>query len=641
MKKNILMNNKTTHANTEKNSSEQEWLPLVSIVTPSYNQGRFIQRTIDSVLNQTYKNIEYIIIDGDSTDNTKEILQSYGDKFYWISEPDRGQTHAINKGFAMAKGEIFAYLNSDDMIHASAVEKIVACFKKQPEADMIYGDADIVDENDKFIRRYQIAPYSFSRLMQDCCICQPAAFWRKKIADVVGPFNEKLNYAMDYEYWLRIDRADGQIVYYPQKLAWSREHAETKTLSARGKIYKEIFKVCKMHGGYVSRNYYHVRWHYRFYEKFYSLKKIARYIPFKEAILTQCNTVARAHYFLSSNNNHSFLEKIKIVFKFLYKRLSLNLLLKLLFKPLTLLYKKIKQNFNSQLIIPTGNTAKDLLIPKHYYHKKRMANYPTISIVTPSYNQAHYIERTIKSVLTQEYPSIEYIIQDGKSKDNTVEVLKKYQRQLKHWESKADAGQAHAINLGFQHGTGEIMAYLNSDDLLLPNTLHYVASYFEKHPEVDVVYGHRILINENDLEIGRWVLPPHYNKITEWVDFVPQETLFWRRCIWDKVGAKIDESFQFAMDWDLIIRFQQAGAKIKRLPRFLGAFRVHQQQKTIASMADSGIKEMGKIRESIHKRPLSDFEIQQQIKSYILKHSFYHKLYLFKHFFAKKKVFIA
>src|SRR5262249_23541680 len=143
-----------------------------------------------------------------------------------------------------------------------------------------------------------------------------------------------------------------------------------------------------------------------------------------------------------------------------------------------------------------------------------------------------------------------------------------------------DEGQTQAINLGFQHTSGEIMAYLNSDDLLLPGSLAYVAGYMAAHPEVDVVYGHRILIDECDDEVARWVLPRHDDRVLTWANFVPQETLFWRRRIWERVGGTLDASFQFAMDWDLILRFREAGARFVRLPRFLGAFRVHARQKT-------------------------------------------------------------
>src|SRR5262249_1995819 len=179
-----------------------------------------------------------------------------------------------------------------------------------------------------------------------------------------------------------------------------------------------------------------------------------------------------------------------------------------------------------------------------------------IAIVTPSFNQGAFLERTLASVLGQQYPRLEYVVQDGGSTDGTLAVLQRYRDQLTHWESVRDRGQAHAINLGFRRTTGDIMAYLNSDDLLFPGALAFVARYFAAHPQVDVVYGHRVIIDEQDQEVGRWVLPPHEDEVLSWTDPVPQETVFWRRRVWERVGGAMDESFQFALDWDLLLRFR-------------------------------------------------------------------------------------
>jgi glycosyltransferase involved in cell wall biosynthesis len=250
---------------------------------------------------------------------------------------------------------------------------------------------------------------------------------------------------------------------------------------------------------------------------------------------------------------------------------------------------------------------------------KVIANPPTISLVTPSYAQGKYIEQTIQSILNQNYPKLDYFIQDGASTDETLSIIKGYEHQLQ-WQSKPDKGQTQAINWGFTHSQGEIMAYLNSDDLLLPGTLAYVAEYFNKHPNIDVIYGNRLIINEEGQEVGRWMLPKHNNAILSWVDFVPQETLFWRRRIWDKIGGQLDESFQFAMDWDLLVRFREAGAKFAHIPLFLGAFRVHKSQKTSQMIHEIGFEEMSRIRKRALGRIPSNEEIRKAIFPYILKH---------------------
>jgi len=268
-----------------------------------------------------------------------------------------------------------------------------------------------------------------------------------------------------------------------------------------------------------------------------------------------------------------------------------------------------------------------LSIPKRYLTPIPLANPPRITIVTPSFRQGEFIERTISSVLSQDYPNLEYVVQDGGSTDDTCEVLQTYTNRLARWESKRDKGQSDAINLGFQNTTGEIMAYLNSDDILLPGSLAYVAKYFQDHPDVDVVYGHRVLIDEEDSEIGRWVMPPHDNEVLSWTDYIPQETLFWRRSIWEKAGNRIDDSFQFAMDWDLLLRLRDAGAKMVRLPRFLGCFRVHAVQKTSAQIKDTGIKEMAKLRYRCHGRYLPPREIRNNTLPYLYRQGRYHWMY--------------
>lgn len=250
----------------------------------------------------------------------------------------------------------------------------------------------------------------------------------------------------------------------------------------------------------------------------------------------------------------------------------------------------------------------------------QLSKTPKISIVTPSFRQGAFIEKTLLSVFDQHYPNLEYFVQDGGSKDSTVAVLEKHADKLSGWVSEADSGQSQAINRGFAKTSGEIMGWLNSDDLLLPGALTTVADYFNRHPEVDVLYGNRLLIDENDMEIGRWLMPGHDSSVLSWVDYVPQETLFWRRRIWDKVGGQIDESFRFAMDWDLLVRFRDAGARFAHIPRFMGAFRIHEHQKTSANINDIGHQEMNRIRERVLGRIPTYKDIRKAVLPYLFKH---------------------
>jgi glycosyltransferase involved in cell wall biosynthesis/2-polyprenyl-3-methyl-5-hydroxy-6-metoxy-1,4-benzoquinol methylase len=221
-------------------------------------------------------------------------------------------------------------------------------------------------------------------------------------------------------------------------------------------------------------------------------------------------------------------------------------------------------------------------------------HWPKISIVTPSYNQGEYIERTVRSVLLQRYPDLEYIVMDGGSTDDTVERLQPYKDKFSYFVSERDEGQADAIAKGFARSSGEIMAYLNSDDLLAPDALHFVARFFQENPNIDWIYSHRCTIDDRDRVIWYWILPPHQSFLMRRWDYIPQETCFWRRSLFEKTG-NIDRSYRFAMDYDLFVRFMNAGHG-RRLNRFLGAFRDHNTSKTKQLLATTGAREMLRVR---------------------------------------------
>lgn len=185
--------------------------PRISVITPSYNQGRFIKETIDSVLSQNYPNLEYWIIDGGSTDETVTLLKSYGKKIHWISEKDKGQANGINKGMKRATGEIVTYLNSDDVFLPNALNTIADFFFTHPEAQWVSGDYFIIDEVGNKIQSY-VARYktllrespTLSKLSIANYVIQPSTFWRRDLLKKIGLFDESLRYCMDYDYWMRV-----------------------------------------------------------------------------------------------------------------------------------------------------------------------------------------------------------------------------------------------------------------------------------------------------------------------------------------------------------------------------------------------------------------------------------------------------
>jgi glycosyltransferase involved in cell wall biosynthesis len=230
------------------------------------------------------------------------------------------------------------------------------------------------------------------------------------------------------------------------------------------------------------------------------------------------------------------------------------------------------------------------------------ADLPEISIVTPSFNQGRYVEWTMRSVLLQRYPRLEYIVMDGGSTDDTLQRVERYRDRLAHFESGPDGGQSAAIAAGFARSRGEIMAYLNSDDVLLPGTLNYVVDYFRRHPEVDFIYSHRCFIDEANRVTGYWILPPHSDFMMRRWDLIPQETCFWRRGLYEKAGG-MDPSFRFAMDYDLFVRFMAHG-RLRRVPRVLGAFRVHREAKTTTQLLTIGQEEVSRVYRKYGIRPV-------------------------------------
>jgi glycosyltransferase involved in cell wall biosynthesis len=223
----------------------------VSVVTPSYNQGQFIERTLQSVATQSGAEIEHVVFDGGSKDGTIDVLKRFGAGVRWVSEKDDGQTDAVNKGIQSSDGDIIGWLNSDDIYYPDAISSVVAFFEAYPEVDVVYGMADHIDDNDKAFEAYPSEPWNFERLKDICFICQPAAFFRRRVVEKHGLLDTNLRYCMDYEFWLRLGKAGVKFGYLEDKLAGSRLYAENKTIGSRVKVHAEINDVLKRQLGTV------------------------------------------------------------------------------------------------------------------------------------------------------------------------------------------------------------------------------------------------------------------------------------------------------------------------------------------------------------------------------------------------------
>jgi len=224
--------------------------PLVTIVTPSYNQAPYLEETIKSVLSQTYNKIEYIIIDGGSEDGSLDVIRKYADYLaHWVSEKDRGQTEAINKGFDLARGEILAWINSDDTLLPNAVEEAVQFLQANQEIGLVYGDANYIDEKSRVIGKFPASQTDLKRLRRGYVhIPQQASFFRKTLWDQVGPLDPEFFFAMDYDLWVRIASVS-EIRYVPRTWANFRLHRDAKTINADERCWPEMLEVHFRDGG--------------------------------------------------------------------------------------------------------------------------------------------------------------------------------------------------------------------------------------------------------------------------------------------------------------------------------------------------------------------------------------------------------
>jgi glycosyltransferase involved in cell wall biosynthesis len=217
-------------------------LPLVSVITPSFNQGEFIEETIQSILDQDYPNIEHIVIDGASTDGTVSMLKRYDRRISWLSEPDRGQSDAINKGFRRARGDIMTWLGADDVYERNTVAKIVKHFEEHSDTGMVYGECLYINSMGQTIGKYPSRDFDIAGLLLFGFIPQPTVFMRKSVLDRVGLVDTDLHFAMDLDLWVRIAMS-GRVDFIPAILARYRLHDGTKTVSSSGAFEREGIRV--------------------------------------------------------------------------------------------------------------------------------------------------------------------------------------------------------------------------------------------------------------------------------------------------------------------------------------------------------------------------------------------------------------
>jgi glycosyltransferase involved in cell wall biosynthesis len=257
--------------------------PLVSIVTPTFERAELLKHTLASIRLQTYPAIEHIVIDGGSTDRTVELLRQAQGKhsLRWLSEPDEGMYHAINKGLGMATGDILAYLNSDDLYFPWTVETVVDAFRRHPEADFVFGDALAIDEQTGETRAYWLAPFDLDFVRRKGFLAQPAVFWRRRAYESMGPFDTRLQYVADCAYWMRAGR-DHTFHKVNEFLAVERNHSSTLRESLGDEVWPELARLRTSyvrlsgarHQRMLRRHRVRERYYYRLYTMLLLLQSV-------------------------------------------------------------------------------------------------------------------------------------------------------------------------------------------------------------------------------------------------------------------------------------------------------------------------------------------------------------------------------
>jgi len=530
-------------------SDEHATWPKISIVIPSLNQAGFLREAIESVVSQAYPQCQLIVMDGGSTDGSVDIIKSFAKEIdYWQSMPDGGHSAAINEGVKRADGDLVCWLNSDDFLLEDALWIVGRAARVHPNFGIYIGNGFRFHEKPQTRAPFCSRSLGFNRraLKEGLdYVQQPSTFYRRSAWEKTGGLDPNLKFGLDWDLLIRV--ADKYpVVLINEFLSCSREYENTKTASGGLARALELCEISRRHTGQQVTVGALV----------YLLETL------RCGLLTnQSETVC---YNLAAAEQQARKDLVKLAGHSDGFPVSLDA--------------------GDVTFVPLANSEQ---------RRRRTDGHdlPTISIVTPSFNQAEFLPRTLASVAAQRYPRLEHIVMDGGSTDGSRDVLTAHSDQLSYWEHQKDHGAAHAINKGFRRATGEVLSWLNSDDMLADGALDVVGRIFRDNPEVDAVFGNAIYVDADDKPIvvdhGDYktalyfgVAQPRERIPAYWsyVHAVPQPTVFFRRRLLDKVGF-LDEEYKFIFDFELFFRFS-AVTKLVKIERTLAFYRIHQSAKT-------------------------------------------------------------
>ena len=524
-------------------------LPKISVVVPSFNQGKYLGETLESIFRQAYPRLEVVVIDGGSTDESLEVIERFSDRLaYWQSRPDKGQANAINIGAAHCSGDLIAWLNSDDFYWKDCLWTVGHAYLDHPARGLYIGNGLRFKQGlySPFCERH-LALNREALIEGLDYILQPSTFFLRAAWDAVHGLDERLHYCMDWDIIIRIAQRYPAVLVN-EFLAVSREYAETKTSGGGMQRAIEILNLAQT----------------------YSTSGMT-----PGALFYLCETL------LAVDGDHP-VGGLKPYFHEMMRAVA---------HQFSLSYGNsdgFPQLSDSQdvtyLPFADANNPRPPL-------EKDSRGLPSISVITPSFNQAQFLDQTLKSLRSQVYPELEMIVIDGGSTDDSPTVIREWDKDLAYSVSEPDRGPAHAINKGFARATGDVIGWLNSDDLLAEGALLEVGKAFADDPELDMVYANALYIDEGNrlflADHGHCKTGLYYGRIQpremvpaywKYIHAVPQPTVFFRRRLLDKCGM-LDESFHFIFDFELFWRFMDK-ARIRKIEKTLAFYRIHSEAKT-------------------------------------------------------------
>ena len=523
-------------------------LPKISIVIPSFNQGRFIGETFASIFDQAYPNLEVVVMDGGSSDNSVSVIASYSDHLtYWQSKPDKGQAAAINEGMTHCTGDLVAWLNSDDFYCGDSLWVVASAFVKYPGRGLYIGNGyryyQSTGEKEVFCPRH--VAFNHIALTEGLdYILQPSTFILREAWETVGGLNTHLQYGLDWDLFLRIAERY-PVVTINEFLSASREYGDTKTASGKMKRAIELIQIAQERSG----------------------KQItlgAAFYLFGTLLLS-----------LDDSNLPSALSP-------------------LLSDAVDILRREMARSWGGDETFPVVSDPQVctyLPFPTAGTSAIRKAgalessNLPLISIIVPFYNRARFLSQALDSIFSQEYPNLETIVFDGGSTDES-KVLEQYSDRLALWRSEPDRGPAHAIHKGFRVASGEILTWLSSDDMLAEGALWTVAKAFSEDPSLDMIVGNALYIDEgNELfladDAGQrtglyYGVRQPWRKTPAWwahARTVPQPIVFFRRRLLATSGLGGESRHNGVFDFDLFWRGAEK-ARISKIDQVLSFYRI-------------------------------------------------------------------